>query len=264
MKRSAIYIGFAIVMLCAADNARACVCVERRSIAEALELSSMVFVGRLESVEQTENSVPISRVTVERSFKGKIPASKTIDLAAGALSDCSYLFGNDQIGSQWLFYLERPEQKYFYNSITNKSELSSDRYYWASTCGRTRAVEGALDDLAYLNHPEKYNGKTRLSGSVFDHDPSRSVGLRLTGNRLSIRPTLDPSGYFEFFDFPPGQYTLEIEPPICFAASRLIGGGYLELEKTVDSGRVVHKIDLNIAPGQHLGFDFQLYRTAYE
>jgi hypothetical protein len=224
----------------------------------------MVFVGTIESVvnDPKRDGIWYTRVSVEKAYKGVDPASKAVDLLAGSAShDCSYTLGKGYAGTKWLFYIEQPEQKYFYDAVTNKSEMSREKFIWESTCSRSRDVSKAADDLAVLDAPEKYKGKTRLSGTIANYDPSTNVVFRLIGNGASLSPTLHPSGYFEFFGFPPGQYTLEVDPPSGMVAYKTFMGGLLILEKQPIVNGFRHAIELTFKPGEHVGVDLQFFKS---
>ena len=75
-------------------------------------------------------------------------------------------------------------------------------------------------------------------------------------------PRLYPSGYFEFFDIPPGRYLFEVEPPRGFAASTPFSGGIRELGTIDGPTGIFHRIELSVNSDKHSGMDLYLYRLA--
>lgn len=223
---------FVVLFLAATSEVFACACQETYSIPQAVERSSLVFTGTVESVVDDPKR------------------------------DGTYMLGKVYIGTKWLFYIEQPERKEFYDAKTKSYELSEEKILWASTCSRTRLIAEAADDLDLLNNPEKYRGKTRFSGTIRYNPQGQDVKLRLFGKDKTYLPKLHPSGYFEFFDMPPGRYIFELEPPSGFAASTPFSGGFLRLDKFDGPKGVEHREEIFIQAGKHTGMDLHLYRIA--
>ncbi len=256
---------FVVLFLAATSEVFACACQETYSIPQAVERSSMVFVGTVESVvdDPKRDGIWYPRVAIEKSFKGVDAGTNTVDLLAlSASPDCTYMLGKGYVGTKWLFYIEQPERKEFYDAKTKSYELSEEKILWASTCSGTRLIAQAADDLDLLKYPEKYRGKTRFSGTIRYNPQGQDVKLRLFGKDKTYLPKLHPSGYFEFFDMPPGRYVFEIELPPGFAAKSLFSGGLLRLDKFQGPNGVQHREELFIHSDKHTGMDLHLYRIA--
>ncbi len=254
---------FVVIFLAATSEVFACACQETYTIPQAVERSSMVFVGTVESVvdDPKRDGIWYTRVGVERAFKGVNAGTKTVDLLAlSASGDCTYTLGKEYIGSKWLFYIEQPKRKEFYDANTKNYELSVEQFVWASPCSRARLVAEADDDLDLLDNPDRYKGKTRFSGTIRYKSAGQDVVLRLFGKDGIYSPKMHRSGYFEFFDIPPGRYVFEIELPPGFAASTRFMGGSRQLDKFEGPNGVIHREVLSIQPDKHSGMDLHLYQ----
>jgi hypothetical protein len=112
---------------------------------------------------------------------------------------CSWTFYDEDLGAKYLLYLFRPEKP-------------SEPYY-VSTCNRSQGLEGAYDDLRYLENMEKLRGRTRVSGSVrregADFENVEGQRVRITGRGKTYIATTDKHGLFEIYDLRPGRYSIE-------------------------------------------------------
>lgn len=218
-----------ILVLTATTKVSACSCQETYTIPQAVERSSMVFVGKVQGVvdDPLRPGVWSTRLSVERSYKGIDPSSKTVDLLAGdASAECTYTLGKEYIGTKWLFYVEQPKQKYFYNSATNTTEQSREKFYWVSPCSRTRLVEKADNDLDFFNNPEKQKDQQSeiltdysiLKTGVFanySYPAAPILGNSVTGDRRKtfrivngvFKPRFDKDGYIDRT----GAYLVKVE-----------------------------------------------------
>ncbi len=253
---------FILLLLCTTASAFSCTCDERPTVKGAFASSALVFSGQVSEADifSAKEVVPITRLKIGRVYKGDPPSSGTIDVAVGLVGSCGRDFGKDNVGTEWLFYIEPAKQTYRWDDEAWKYELSKEKYYFAHVCGRTRPIALANDDLAYLNEPEKYNGKTRLSGTIQNFGRYGSVEIYLRGNKQAVLATIDNSGYFEFVGFPPGRYRLDIVLEHKIFASRVIAGGYQELDISKIEKGTLHKVEFTFSEEQHQGIDIVLRR----
>lgn len=257
---SALMFPFILLLFCTTASAFSCTCEERQTVKRALTSTHLVFIGQVVETDifSEKEGVPITRVRIGKIFKGESTANGMIDLAQGLAGSCGRYFGKDHQGTEWLFYVDAPQQTTRWNNEDNKYEISKERYYAAHTCGRTRPIALANDDLAYLNQPEKYEGKTRVSGMIGRYGQQGAVSVFLRTKEEVHRTSIDRTGYFEFFDFPAGDHVLELELDKGTLAYPIIPGGFLELENLGDEKANLHKIELKFTSGQHHGIDFSL------
>lgn len=173
-----------------------CWCRDPGPVLKQFERSKSVIVGRLASVSEAE-----ARLVVDRVYKGKLRVGDQLSFVQGTFGDCLRGFGSEEIGQQYLFYLDRP---------------SKGSMYEASICNRSNRLALAFDDLAYLDRMSDVGGKTRLSGyftTIRDDKPDvEGLLIKVTGKKsYSVRT--DKNGFFELYDLPPGDYILEPQIP---------------------------------------------------
>ncbi len=154
-KRALLPISLMFVSLAfGAQAAKACSCGGKPTVLTEYEWANVVVVVQVTSVEKSEKGVDRVRYTkaiVEEAFKGKIKAGEEIVFGQGGGADCIWTFRETNIGERFLFYLVPMEKE--------------QKLWWAGTCGRSRAVAYAADDLLYLRNMAVVRGKTRLSGT---------------------------------------------------------------------------------------------------
>ena len=191
--------------------ANACGCYNTNTVLDDYEESDFVIVARLKAVIKgaTPNRFnrDISHVTmgVEKVFKGSMKTGEELTFGSGdPVLGCSWTFFDDSVGDTYLLYLYRPEKP-------------SEPFY-VSTCNRSQGLEGAHDDLRYLENMDKLRGRTRVSGSVTlegaDFERLEGHRVRITGRNKAYSATTDKHGLFELYDLPPGRYSIEpvLEP----------------------------------------------------
>ena len=180
-----LLLSLAAALVCA-RAAHACSCAETPTVLDSFERSDVVVVARAVSVEKTERAAPKGKMPdgtnyvdgiksttmrVERVFKGNLKVGDEMTFAQGGGADCMWTFDEDSVGAQFLFYLRSPRQ--------------GGKVWIAGTCGRSNSVEGAADDMLYLDKLDKVRGKTRVSGQVsFEND--RDI-MSVAGRTLRIK-----------------------------------------------------------------------------
>lgn len=208
----------AACLLFGAREARACSCAPPPTVLDQYERAEEVVVVRVVSVEKTEKAAPEGRMSdgtnyvsgvmstrtvVERTFKGGLKAGEEMVFAQGGGADCVWTFDDGDVGERFLFYLHRP----------------GDSSVWiAGTCGRSRRLAYARDDMLYLDKLDKVRGRTRVSGTLhfWGKDAPSAAGrkLRITGAAGKTHELkTDEYGVYEIYDLPAGKYTVEIETP---------------------------------------------------
>ncbi len=208
------------VLLFFVPDARACSCLGKPTVLGAYEEADFVVVARAVSVEKAEAEKVVSEgrissgemyvagvkstaMRVERVYKGGLKVGDEMIFAQGGGADCIRTFSEEDVGRSFLFYVSKPSQR--------------SRFWTAITCGRSRSVEDAGDDLLYLDKMEKVRGKTRLSGTLeYWGDGGPSLGgrlIRVVGAKKTHEVKTDVNGVYEIYDLPPGEYKVELEAP---------------------------------------------------
>src|SRR5262245_8203965 len=158
----ALLFGALIVSFLVAQKVNACSCGPAPTVLESYAGSDTVVIARVVSLEKARkaeklgdpgymNGVKLTTMLVEKVFKGTTKVGEKLIFGQGGGADCIWTFREEDMGEQFLFYLH------------SRADLPK---WYASTCGRSRRVEFATDDLLYLNDLEKLRDKTRISGTL--------------------------------------------------------------------------------------------------
>lgn len=257
-----------IVLFNSAQTAVACSCAGKQTVLDAFEDADLVVTVRAVSVEKPAkvqehapvNGVVSTTVIIEKIFKGTAKVGEKLVFGQGGGADCIWTFREENIGEQYLFYLK---------SFDNAS------VWMASTCGRSRPLEYASDDLLFLNNLSKVKGKTRISGTLSFFERSsvegrESVYRTLPGKKVSIRAkdktyevTTDKDGIYEIYDLPPGIYEIQPEVPIGLKVGRFgIYRSYVlddaRAAAEQNASRSTPKpFEVTLLPKRHAYFDFR-------
>lgn len=190
--------------------ASACSCGSYPAVCESYSEAKAVFIGTVLTVENTlpkkdEESLISQRawVRVDKVFKGEV-AGEVPFRSYGTSCDVTY-----KDGQQWLFYAYFDEK---------------EKTWRIRECDRSTLLEGANDDLSYLNGLPKSAQTTRISGLVehFENDPEKGFSLvkHIIGAKVRISGTrnyevfTDSNGGFEIYGAPPGFYEMKPEIPL--------------------------------------------------
>ncbi|MDQ4120803.1 MAG: carboxypeptidase regulatory-like domain-containing protein [Acidobacteriota bacterium] len=214
MKKSAAFLPLLFLFFCV-KVALACSCRERPTVLESFEESDEVVVLKALSIEKIKededeevkyryaDGIKSTQMVVEKVYKGKLKVGDEITFGQGNGADCVYTFDEESIGEQFLFYLNRPK---------NDSKL-----WHTGTCGRSRHIAGADDDLLFLNNLDKVHGKTRISGAIkcwADGCPNvDNRKIKISGNNKTYEVKTDKKGIHEIYGLPAGEYSIEPEMP---------------------------------------------------
>jgi len=203
------------------QTANACQCGPRPTVLDAFDAADEVVILRAISVEKAEdteeerfvNGVRRTTLVVERVFKGKLKIRDEIVFGQGNGADCIWTFAEESIGNQYLFYLHRPEKL-----PASAYRPSKEAGLWfTSGCGRSSGLDGATEDLLYLENIQKLRGKTRISGTIGGwQNPDLGVEgkrIKIIGAKKTYETKTDKDGFFEIYDLPPGKYFIEPETP---------------------------------------------------
>ncbi len=202
------------VLLIGSKLAQACVCGGYPTVCESYSAADAVFIGSVQRVEKRKPRKSddgeeyvggqIAYVQVEKVFKG-IKEVEAVFLTES--SDCDAVF-------------KEGERRLFYAYYDKKS-----RTWGVRACDRSTLIEGAADDLMYLQGLPASAQKTRLSGVLehYERDPVKGftridniIGakVKITGEQKTYETYTDKNGVYEIYGLPPGQYAVEPEIPL--------------------------------------------------
>jgi hypothetical protein len=244
-----------ILLLAPAKIVSACWCQPTPTVLDAYEAADAVVIVRVLSVQDLRPKEPtwptigtnvlMPTVRVERVFKGNLKVNEQVTLVQNLEGNCSWSFNEAEINSEMLFYLKAP---------------ANHAYRWtSSSCGRTKPLAQATDDLLYLDNMEKVRGKTRVSGK-YDMWVNKDIALANRPIRIVSEGTgkvydlaTDGKGVFEIYDLPAGRYRLEPEIPQGWRIDRK------SLEHSVSTkGRqpLPKAVKFVLSSGKHAGVNF--------
>jgi hypothetical protein len=190
-----------------------CSCAGWPSVCGAYAGAQAVFIGSVRRVvnqtvmmENAREVITAQRayVQVEKTFKGTLDP-EVIFRSYGSSCDPTY-----KEGERWLFY--------GYFSEKNKA-------WEIGACGRSTPIEGAADDLLYLEALPKSAATSRLSGTLehYEDDPEKGFSLvrnilgakvQIIGKDHTYETFTDRNGVYEMYGLPPGSYTVKPEIPL--------------------------------------------------
>ncbi len=189
------------------NEAFACSCYPTKTVDKEFAESDKVVILKLQSINQNEGEAVKYQLSVEKVFKGNL---KTGDILPFTLSsNCSWMFLETDVGTEFLFYLGAKPEK--------------GENWVGSICSRSGRVKDRTDDLLYLEKEPQLRGKTRLSGKLeqldstseemckFSFSPLAGKKIRITGNGKNIELDTDQNGVYEIYDLPAGTYKISPE-----------------------------------------------------
>ncbi|MBX7172873.1 MAG: prealbumin-like fold domain-containing protein [Pyrinomonadaceae bacterium] len=178
--------------------------------------SQNIVVLELKAVEKCkdndtgcgEDNIKKSKLIVKNSFKGKILVGQELNFTQGWGADCIWGFSEKDIGTKYLFFL-------------NKNNFS-DGLWKGPVCSRSASLRFAAADLLYVEKYKKVFGKTRLSGMIynvtekksdkpwreFNYEPIAGRKLRIVGKGVDITLKTNKNGAYEIYDLPVGKYRI--------------------------------------------------------
>ena len=207
---------FLFISIFATESANACMC-GHSSVREAYNSASTIIIGKVTKIENPEiderNSYKGNQtVFVEsaKSFKGS--REKVLTLSQQNTT-CDWWFKETKhLGKSYLFYL---------------SKYQNEDIYEVVSCGRSKKITQASDDLSWLNVLPNSLNRTRISGvtllddyeNIFPNDydnpfpPLANVKLKFFGNNKKFELVTDEKGFYEIWDVPVGKYSVVAEIP---------------------------------------------------
>ncbi len=245
-----------ILLVCAllilqAENVLACSCGPRPPVLDAYELSEVVMIAKVVSLEKVDkekephdthvDGVRSATLLVEKVYKGNVRVHDELVFAQGGGGDCIWTFDDEIVGRQLLLYVHTPKQR--------------NEPWIAFGCGRSRPLDSATEDLLYLDHMNRVRGKTRVSGTIAKWEyPDFDVAnrnIRIVGEKKTYERKTDANGVFELYDLPPGKYVLEPDIPKGWQLSRFSFRA-VAVSRDASSGQ---GLQFTLAAGRHVSIE---------
>lgn len=274
-------IAFALFLLVfAQQNAFACSCRETPTVLEDFESSEIVITASIvslvkkdivkeanvseEDAEETEEE-PINdyyqyksvKILIEKAYKGGFKAGEELFIKQGSGADCGFTFSEKHIGKKYLFYMD----EYDYGYAGESDDKGRNILYSVSFCGRSTGINGAFDDLAYLDKLDKVRGKTRISGTVLGTEEINTklvnIPVNIIGDKKVYKVKTDKNGFFEIYDLPAGKYYIEPKIPFGWKINKgELNSGYVDYQtrKVLES-----KTTISLLLGDKRHSDASLY-----
>jgi len=246
------------------------------TVLEAFENSNLVITAHLASVDKIREKEReydiryIRSVTmiVDKVYKGDVLPGASLKFAQGGGSDCIWTYDEKWIGRKFLFYLNGPTIGPTFgegmgSATFSPSDVStSEPMFYLIGCGRSIGLEGAWDDLAYLDNRPKVERKTRLSGTFgvwFDYGfKSADIRIKIIGKNKTFTAKTNKDGFFEIYDLPPGDYDAQVELPSGWKINDYMvdktSTGF-DQSDPANMPKAANIIPVRIAPGRHAALD---------
>lgn len=242
----------AVVFLFAAQDVFACSCGQRPTVLDEFEDSKLVVVVKVVSLERIEKSIEkpdeedeedeavdevkkdsgeevkededdfqrykSARMVVEKVYKGNVKVGDELTFGQGGGADCIWTFDERNVGREYLFYLNAPSKEHpMFDEEEDEPTKDAVPMYYAEGCGRSTSLDGATDDLLYLDKMNKLRGKTRISGYLNTYTegaPScANVKIKIIGKSKVYETKTDKDRFYEIYDLPAGEYLIEPQMP---------------------------------------------------
>ena len=233
----------------------ACALAPKKTVLEAYEDSDVVIIARAVSVEKTADesrntmlgtNVSATTMEVQRVFKGNLRVGDRMVFGQGNGIRCTHVFYEDDVGKEYLFYLDSPPTK-------------QDLWYEFGY-SRSHLVEYVADDLLYLNNMEKLRGRTRVSGVLKGLGDRRVEGrkIRIIGRNKTYLATADMNGVYELYDLPPGRYVLEPLLDFGFMVEEFTLTRPPTRREMMSERKPSNRVAFTLRPRKHFGVDIRL------
>lgn len=217
------FIFLLIIILGFDSSANACSCSGNETVDKEFAKFSNVTVLKLQEIKENSPQEKTSdleintrySLTVEKVFKGNLKTGELLTFKSNFA--CSWTFDKDDVGKEFLFYLDKRPQK--------------EDAWIAGYCTRSGSVSSKASDILYLEKEKKMRGKTRLSGDLNKmlENPEKesrysffllaNKKVRIVGNGKDIELLTDENGAYEIYDLPPGKYKIYPEKISGFTSS---------------------------------------------
>jgi hypothetical protein len=223
----------------------ACSCLDVDSPCQAYQSSDVVVAGvvtdiRDDAVDITIDGVKAGsatrrwiRLRVEEPLKGG--AREMTMVTGGGGGDCGYPFS---VGGRYLVYASVTEPMSVHLNPNQSptpppppAGVAPGPLYGVTSCGRTRMLADAEDDLALVRALVRGRPETRIFGQVdrlvrplgtYEYaiepaGPMADVVVEARGRDQTLRTRTDDRGTYRFLNPPPGRYQVTVHPPSGFA-----------------------------------------------
>lgn len=254
-----------LLLICAAllfgaREAKACECQpERMAVLDAYDNAAVVVIAKVASVKKSGRDAghAVDRISstamiVEQVFKGGVKVGDEMTFKQGDPSACVWAFDEEDIGRRYLLYLGSYEE--------------TTRMWSVSVCGRSGEVDGAIDDLLYLNRLEELRGRTRISGRIeFGGDGEMDVSgrvIRIIGAKEVHEVKTNERGIYEILDLPPGIYLIEADTPPGWKVGGYSRRSYRRNYGVQGEDQSPKKFQLVLADKKHVFFDVSFEKDA--
>lgn len=264
----------AVIFAASETTVLACSCSRRPTLPDEVEQSNIIAVMKVASLEMGTaemgprfmDGYPIAaKMIVEKVFKGDVKVGEEVLFRQGTGADCVWHFEEKSVGTRYLFYLTSPTVARPYSTSPDKDIRSM---YNGSTCGRSGPVGLTGRDVAVLKDLKKLSGRSRVSGtfraSFNAGNPNLAdIKIRFTGAAGAFETKTDKSGYYEIYDLPAGDYSMEFTPPAGWKASE----DFLRYMRdwiepaTADRLGVLHQVQIRVNKGGHVDLDLAVERV---
>lgn len=191
----------------------ACSCGGHPAVCDSYQSADAVFIGVVQRVQTTKTknedgeeyiTEQVAHIQVEKSFKG-MAQPEVVFRTEGSSCDAIY-----EEGERWLFYAYQDKKT---------------KAWGIAACDRSTKIEGAAEDLLYLQGLPKSASTTRISGELvnYEEDPEKGFSrvkniagakVRIIGEGKSHEVYTNKDGVYEIYGLPPGKYTVEPEIPV--------------------------------------------------
>lgn len=218
LRKVPTFLIFAFVLtfciLFSSNSVKACSCFTPTDALWAFDESENVGIFQIQTVEKYAegekgygyNGYKQATLKVQKVFKGKIKVGDTFTFRQGGNGNCVMVFDGNLVGKEMLLYVGKKP---------NKNEL-----WEIFVCSRSQFKESASADLYYLDNIKKYQGKTRVSGTLSKRiRPSfkgekgsfeflSGININISGEGKNINLKTDKNGVYEIYDLPTGKYII--------------------------------------------------------
>jgi hypothetical protein len=170
-----------------------------------------------------------SLLSVKQVYKGDLKIGEKLVFRHVQSSMCGWSFSKEQIGSEFLMYLD---------SAGDPIRKPVKPAIWSgSICSGSGLRDFKGGDLAYLDNYAMVKGKTRISGTIYRELADSGELLRghkvtIDGEGKKIELTTDKNGVYEIYDLPPGKYTVTSAVVDGYAVRN--GKGFVEIDLKKD------------------------------
>lgn len=204
-----LLIVFFAAFIFAPAEALACTCGDTPTACEAFGGAAAVFIGTAGEVARYEDGFLVrteTEIRVKEVFLGGVGATVTAETRG---MGCEFGF---EAGKDYLIYA----------GDSGAAGQRIDRFY-SSSCGRTRLLSEASEDLKFLRKEKKGMSGSRIYGWVREdrtldysipesqrRPPIKGFGLKVIGPSRTYELTTDKKGEYELGGLQGGRYFIEL------------------------------------------------------